>query len=568
MRRIPAQWIRVLGLVWLSCSDQALAATLTGRITRTGGAGVHPCDIDVWNDQGDPVVLVGDTTTTNGNYSLTLPPGRYDVRFQPAMGSHLFDELRKGVQVTTTTTLDRTLSDASYLTGRVVDSAGHGVANVNLDFRSPETGEQAGNQQDDQTLTDGTFLALVDPGIWDVEILAPIAMRLVPGRVEAVNLLADASLPDHPLASGHIATITVIDQGFFPVADADLDVRPATGGPELFTPKDNTDAAGFLQLVLPSGTYDFTATPPPATALASRTARQVVVTSDVAVPDLDLPPGVLLSARSVGPTLAPVAGVDCDVDSLPLLRRLEVAGDASSASGTYNMRVPAHDYRVTFIPPVATRLLPVRYATVNVPAATNLGDVVHQQGHWVDVQVVSQGTGLPVVGANIDLIRESNTQPLITADDVTGPAGSARVVTDTDLFLLRVIPPSGAFDTLEVTGFRTLGDTTITLVLPTSTLAVDAASAGSLALAAPWPNPARGGCQIGFVTPRDTFVRLDAWDVHGRRVATLFEGRVNGQASVRWDGRTDHGRALLAGSFWLRLQDGSSSVTRRVTLLP
>lgn len=559
--------IRVAALLTIVLAGATSAATLTGRITRSNGTGVHPCDIDVWTEQGAPVVLTGDTTTVTGNYTLTLPPGRYDVRFQPPFGSHLFSDLRKGVQVSTTTTLDRSLPAASYLSGRVIDAQGNGVAGVNLDFRSPTTGDQAANQQDDNTLADGSFVALVDPGVWDVEFLAPLAAHLVPGRLPAVALTSDASIPDRVLASGHLVTITVTDQGFFPIADADLDVRPSAGGPKLFTPKDNTDGSGFLQLVLPAGQYDFTASPPPGAAYSTRTVRQIDVQADLTVPNLDLPPGVLLSARSVSPSLTPVGGVDCDLDSLPNLARLEVVGDASGENGTYSMLVATHAYRATFTPAVATRLLPVRLPSVTVGTHTNLGDIVHAQGHWVDVLVVDQATGAPVSGANLDFVRMADSVVAINADDVTAADGRTRVVTSAELFRLRVIPPTSSWAPYELSPFRTLSDTSITIALAPSALDAGDVPPSGLRLSAPWPNPWRESLRVAFATPHETEADLSAWDVHGRRVATIFSGRTRGTQVVTWSGRAQSGAPLSPGLYWLRLSVGSETLIRRVTRL-
>jgi hypothetical protein len=48
-------------------------------------------------------------------------------------------------------------------------------------------------------------------------------------------------------------------------------------------------------------------------------------------------------------------------------------------------------------------------------------------------------------------------------------------------------------------------------------------------------------------------VRLDAFDVRGRRVARLFEGFADGSAACSWSGAGDDGRTLPAGMYWLRL---------------
>ena len=62
---------------------------------------------------------------------------------------------------------------------------------------------------------------------------------------------------------------------------------------------------------------------------------------------------------------------------------------------------------------------------------------------------------------------------------------------------------------------------------------------------------------------------LSAWDVAGRRVATLWQGHSASAVTIQWDGRRDGGGALPAGLYLVRLRDaGGHSQLQRVTLLP
>jgi len=64
-------------------------------------------------------------------------------------------------------------------------------------------------------------------------------------------------------------------------------------------------------------------------------------------------------------------------------------------------------------------------------------------------------------------------------------------------------------------------------------------------------------------------VRLELFDVSGRRLALVEDDRLPpGLHERAWTGRTDTGRALAAGVYFLRLQVGEESVTRRLVLLP
>jgi hypothetical protein len=84
----------------------------------------------------------------------------------------------------------------------------------------------------------------------------------------------------------------------------------------------------------------------------------------------------------------------------------------------------------------------------------------------------------------------------------------------------------------------------------------------TLQLAPPFPNPARGAATVRFATPRPGPARVDVYDVRGRLVETLLDGRLDaGAHAVRWPG------AAASGVYWIRLRtdDGERSARLVVT---
>jgi hypothetical protein len=64
-------------------------------------------------------------------------------------------------------------------------------------------------------------------------------------------------------------------------------------------------------------------------------------------------------------------------------------------------------------------------------------------------------------------------------------------------------------------------------------------------------------------------VRLDIFDVSGRRVRTLVNHFVPpGQQVVTWDHRDDTGKALDAGVYFSQFQAGTFSDRKKLTLTP
>jgi hypothetical protein len=90
--------------------------------------------------------------------------------------------------------------------------------------------------------------------------------------------------------------------------------------------------------------------------------------------------------------------------------------------------------------------------------------------------------------------------------------------------------------------------------------------AGTTALLAGRPNPARHAMTIAHDGDGDPRARVVAHDLRGRRVRTWTVG---GQAGrLTWDGTDDQGRRLAAGVYILRLEANGRTRTTKVTWLP
>jgi hypothetical protein len=89
-------------------------------------------------------------------------------------------------------------------------------------------------------------------------------------------------------------------------------------------------------------------------------------------------------------------------------------------------------------------------------------------------------------------------------------------------------------------------------------------------LHAPYPNPAGNrGTQVRLDLAQDADVRLEVFDVAGRRVALLASGPLaRGVHRREWDGRDEHGKQVGAGVYFIRLAvPGRSPETVRLTWL-
>jgi alpha-tubulin suppressor-like RCC1 family protein len=86
-------------------------------------------------------------------------------------------------------------------------------------------------------------------------------------------------------------------------------------------------------------------------------------------------------------------------------------------------------------------------------------------------------------------------------------------------------------------------------------------------LALSWHGSA--GAEVEFALAHDTDATLDVFDVLGRRVVRMAEGRFNaGTHRVRWDGRPTAGGAVASGMYFVRLATPEGSEAGRLLILP
>jgi hypothetical protein len=90
----------------------------------------------------------------------------------------------------------------------------------------------------------------------------------------------------------------------------------------------------------------------------------------------------------------------------------------------------------------------------------------------------------------------------------------------------------------------------------------------ALALSQNHPNPFNPQTVIGFSLPRAQDVRLKIFDVQGKLVRTLVEGRIEaGVHQVTWRGQDDRGSQVASGLYFYRLSSEDGDHVRKMTLL-
>jgi len=84
----------------------------------------------------------------------------------------------------------------------------------------------------------------------------------------------------------------------------------------------------------------------------------------------------------------------------------------------------------------------------------------------------------------------------------------------------------------------------------------------------PWPNPARRQARFTLSLPREAWVRVDVYDVRGRRVDMVFNGFESaGSRDVVWNLTDADGRTVRPGLYLVSAHVNDEVITRRVTVV-
>jgi len=83
-----------------------------------------------------------------------------------------------------------------------------------------------------------------------------------------------------------------------------------------------------------------------------------------------------------------------------------------------------------------------------------------------------------------------------------------------------------------------------------------------------YPNPFNLVTHIRYALPQTSEVRIDIYDLLGRKVRSLDLGRQGaGYKTVAWDGKNERGEAVASGVYFYRLKAGEFVQSRKMTLL-
>jgi len=181
-----------------------------------------------------------------------------------------------------------------------------------------------------------------------------------------------------------------------------------------------------------------------------------------------------------------------------------------------------------------------------------------ETGSWLKVKLRGLVSNRDGIGARISLFADGTVQ----VREVGTGAGWAAKSRLPELFgipgegtvdSVRVDWPSGAFNILRAPAAGTV--LTIVEDETTPVRPPGIPEPFTARLGPPFPNPFAGATSVRFTLTRPAAVRLGIFDLQGRRVRTLLDGRLPaGEHVAGWDGADSRGRVTAPGVYFYRLE--------------
>lgn len=431
----------------------ALAQTLSGRVVAPNLTPLAGIVVDPGSGGATPA-----TTDALGLFTITglQLNNSYDVEFVPPFAAPWAARI-----VTTTINGAVNLGDVVLqpglpISGTVRSPTGLPLLGCNLNVY-----DQAGNKQftpRDGTDALGNFQIIVAAGTWDVRIVPPVGTLLVPRQFENLAVAAAVNLGIVTLPTAYLVTGSVIDQASnLPIAGTRLRIFDAFSGERIYVPNDQTNLFGQFSLPLPYGIADLQVEPPVGNTHVARQVFGVQVPGPVALGQIRLQNGVLLSG-TVTSGSGPVAGADIDV-LLPDGEKVFTPRDTTAANGTFSLAVPTGvALRTRVEAPAGSGLYGVVTTAQALTAATNLGAVNLAAGLAVSGTV--SGSGGPEAGTSLKFFDAATNAELVTTGTLTGGNGQYTTYVPAGTWRIEARTAEGSF--------RAPAQQTVTITTPTT----------------------------------------------------------------------------------------------------
>ena len=363
-------------------------ATISGIVTDPSG--VEVADVFINAFIGEEFRYVSGTRSFfDGSYSIALPPGTYNLIFEPQPGSPYVRQILKDIDVDGDEQLDVALTLGLTLSGQVTGPSGAGIAQAGVSMRNIETDESFGTGTD----PNGEYRQVLPPGTYVISVGPPPDSRLGFKEIPDVRVVMDLTLPI-TLETQIGLTGQVLDPDGNPVPFAHLSAEVAGEG----RGGTGVDDQGFFNFPLPAGTYTIIIYPPRGTTFKRTRVEDVTVSEGEEPRNLTIQKGIGLSGK-----VTDADGQGLEEIGINLFNESdrEWVGTSTSADGSYGIGLGAGTYEINVVPfDPASPHTPKRLTSIDISSDLTL-DFTLDTGFVVSGRVTDpDGNGIPHVGIN------------------------------------------------------------------------------------------------------------------------------------------------------------------------
>lgn len=257
--------VTVVGTKNLGTITLVAGASVQGTVHNQASLPVGNVRLDVFReDTGARVLMKGNVTSAFGTFNIAVPknvPLRTQVLTNLVLGQVLVPREIFATIPASTNIGVLTLDTGFHLTGTVLSQSSTPIASADIDVTVLPGGETLFTPSDN-TNSLGVFDVVVPAGNFDLEVNRPTALVLVGAKANNLTVNAPMNLGVLVLRNGVFLSGTVRDRRNLPVLAADVNVYELATGQSLALGSDNTNAAGFYSVVVPTGALDVVFSPP------------------------------------------------------------------------------------------------------------------------------------------------------------------------------------------------------------------------------------------------------------------------------------------------------------------
>lgn len=233
---------------------------------------------------GIKVFTPNDKTRTDGISIVSLLPDIYTIKLKPPIGTSFDQLVVTGVPILNDTIVNFLLPEAQRInfSGSVIDQTGLGLADIQIILRNLITGTRAYIINNITDLS-GSFNIAVPKGTYDVFFSPPLGSRYVGYKVNNISFNLDTLWSPVTMKTGLFFTANVVDKLNSPVQDVDFDFISESTGLGVFTPDDNTDVDGHVQVAVLPDMYTIILNQPLGSDFLSLTINNMDIQTDTTI---------------------------------------------------------------------------------------------------------------------------------------------------------------------------------------------------------------------------------------------------------------------------------------------